>query len=184
MIAVSEQAEAGVDNRPADDLERQVRAELDNAVDSHRRGSKVYQSLRDLNEVIREVNRDLRDKGQYDLYIAYPFVEGRLPGEDFDIRCPLALFPVILEKDQRSVTLSRDDTRDPVYNNSLITAFMKFNGRSTSLPHNVIEDPRAALRATAELCGLPAHEKPLPPLGDDRNCAEPYREVMAAALRD
>lgn len=48
----------------------------------------------------------------------------------------------------------------------------------------VIEDPRAALRATAELCGLPAHEKPLPPLGDDRNCAEPYREVMAAALRD
>ena len=42
----------------------------------------------------------------------------------------------------------------------------------------------SALRATAELCGLPAHEKPLPPLGDDRNCAEPYREVMAAALRD
>jgi anti-sigma regulatory factor (Ser/Thr protein kinase) len=45
-------AEVGADSRPADDLERQVRAELDNAVDSHRRGSKVYQSLRDLNEVI------------------------------------------------------------------------------------------------------------------------------------
>lgn len=107
------------------------------------KGGDDVKRYRDLNEVIREVNRDLRDKGQYDLYIAYPFVEGRLPGEDFDIRCPLALFPVILEKDQRSVTLSRDDTRDPVYNNSLITAFMKFNGRSTSLPHNVIEDPRA-----------------------------------------
>ncbi len=107
------------------------------------RGGDDVRRYKHLIQVNREVNRDLREKGQYDLYIAYPFVEGRLQSEDFDIRCPLALFPVTIEKDQRSVTLVADPARDPVYNNSLITAFMKYGGRTTSLPHNTIEDPRA-----------------------------------------
>ncbi|MDR2698392.1 MAG: HRDC domain-containing protein, partial [Candidatus Methanoplasma sp.] len=96
--------------------------------------------FKSLNELIREVNRDMRDKGQYDLYIGYPFVEGRLPGEDFDIRAPLAMFPVILEKDAKSVTIKIDDSRDTVYNNSLLLAFIKFSGKNRPLPHNVIED--------------------------------------------
>jgi Sulfotransferase family len=58
------------------------------------------------------------------------------------------------------------------------------------LPHHVrvihyedmIADPAAALRTVAELCGLPMTDKPLPTVGDDRHCAEPYREFMAAAL--
>ncbi|MDR3283131.1 MAG: HRDC domain-containing protein [Candidatus Methanoplasma sp.] len=96
---------------------------------------------RHLNEIIREVNRDLRDKGQYDLYIAYPFVEGRLPGnEDFDVRAPLALFPVTLEKDAKSVVLKLDDSRDAVYNSSLVLAFIKFGGKNRPLPNNVIDD--------------------------------------------
>ncbi|MDD4668735.1 MAG: HRDC domain-containing protein, partial [Candidatus Methanomethylophilus sp.] len=36
--------------------------------------TKAYKRLSD---IIREVNRDQREKGTYDLYIAYPFVEGR-----------------------------------------------------------------------------------------------------------
>ena len=96
-----------------------------------------------LTEIIREVNRDMRDKGQYDLYIAYPFVEGRLPGEDFDVRAPLALFPVILEKDSKSITLKLDDSRDAVYNNALILAFFKFGGKrmkGSSDKGSVIDD--------------------------------------------
>ena len=96
--------------------------------------------FKSLNELIREVNRDVRDKGQYDLYIGYPFVEGRLPGEDFDIRAPLALFPVILDKDAKSVSVRLDDSRDLVYNNALILAFLKFSGKNRPLPYNVIED--------------------------------------------
>ena len=96
--------------------------------------------FKNLNELIREVNRDMRDKGQYDLYIGYPFVEGRLPGEDFDIRAPLAMFPVILDKDAKSVSVRIDDSRDVVYNNSLLLAFIKFSGKNRPLPHNVIED--------------------------------------------
>lgn len=93
-----------------------------------------------LNELNRELNRNLRDKGQYDLYIGYPFVEGKLPGEDFDVRAPLALFPVIMEKDSRSVTLKTDESRDIVYNSSLILAFFKFSGRNRPMPNCVAED--------------------------------------------
>ncbi|MDR0309659.1 MAG: HRDC domain-containing protein, partial [Candidatus Methanoplasma sp.] len=96
--------------------------------------------FKSLNELIREVSRDLRDKGQYDLFIGYPFIEGRLPGEDFDIRAPLALFPVILDKDAKSVSVRLDDSRDAVYNNSLLLAFIKFSGKNRPLPNNVIED--------------------------------------------
>jgi tetratricopeptide (TPR) repeat protein len=47
---------------------------------------------------------------------------------------------------------------------------------------DMIADPRSALGAIADLCELPMPEGPLPELGDDRGCAAPYREVMAAAL--
>ena len=47
---------------------------------------------------------------------------------------------------------------------------------------DMVEDPAGALRVAAELCGLPMTDKPLPALGDDRGCAAPYREFIAAAL--
>ena len=46
----------------------------------------------------------------------------------------------------------------------------------------MIADPAGALRVAADLCGLPMRDGPLPALGDDRGCAEPYRQFMAAAL--
>jgi tetratricopeptide (TPR) repeat protein len=48
---------------------------------------------------------------------------------------------------------------------------------------DMIADPAAALRVAADLCGLPMTDKPLPSIGDDRGCAEPYREFMAAASK-
>ena len=98
---------------------------------------RIYKSL---TELIREVNRDQRDKGQYDLYIGYPFVEGRLPREDFDVRAPLALFPVILDKDAKGISVRLDDSRDAIYNNALLLAFIKFTGKNKPLPYNVIEE--------------------------------------------
>jgi len=47
---------------------------------------------------------------------------------------------------------------------------------------DMVVDPAGALRMAADLCGLPMPEGPLPEVGDDRGCAEPYRELMAAAL--
>lgn len=47
---------------------------------------------------------------------------------------------------------------------------------------DIVADPRMALRTAADLCGLPMTDKPPPALGDDRNCAAPYRELMMTEL--
>ncbi len=99
--------------------------------------AKVYKHL---NEIIREVNREQREKGQYDLYIGYPFVQGKMPDGDIDVRAPLALFPVILDKDSRTITLTLDNSRDAIYNNTLILGFIKSSGQNRPLPDNVLED--------------------------------------------
>jgi hypothetical protein len=43
----------------------------------------------------------------------------------------------------------------------------------------MVADPAAALRTAAEIRGLPMSDEPLPPIGDDRGCAAPYRQFMA-----
>ena len=90
-------------------------------------------------KVIRDAEKDLRDKGQNDLYVAYPFVKGRLSGEDFDVRAPLALFPVKAVRGG-DVRLRIDPSRDPVYNSVLILAQQKFTGISKPLPDCTIDD--------------------------------------------
>lgn len=43
----------------------------------------------------------------------------------------------------------------------------------------MVADPAAALRVAADLCGLAVPEQPVPAVGDDRGCAEPYRQFLA-----
>lgn len=47
---------------------------------------------------------------------------------------------------------------------------------------DMISDPRAALAATAKLCGIAMPETDMPKVGDDRGAATPYREAMERAL--
>jgi tetratricopeptide (TPR) repeat protein len=47
---------------------------------------------------------------------------------------------------------------------------------------DIVANPAGALRVAADLCDLPMHDRPLPSPGDDRGCAEPYRQLMAAEL--
>jgi len=47
---------------------------------------------------------------------------------------------------------------------------------------DIVADPAAALRVAADLCGLPVISIPLTSIGDDRGCATPYRDWMAAEL--
>ncbi len=97
----------------------------------------VYKALVD---IMREVNRDMRETGRYDLYVAYPFVQGKMPGEDFDIRSPLALFPVRMEKDSRHVTLFIDKDRDVVFNGTLVLAYVKMSGDNRPIPDLILEE--------------------------------------------
>jgi tetratricopeptide (TPR) repeat protein len=47
---------------------------------------------------------------------------------------------------------------------------------------DMVADPAAALRVAVDLCGLPVPTAPPPAVGNDRGCAEPYRQFMAAEL--
>ena len=100
---------------------------------------KETQRFKKVVQLLREINKDLRDKGQNDLYIGYPYVIGRIPGENFDVRAPLALFPVVAEKTATCIKLSLDESRDVIYNNTLVLAYFKFNNISKPLSADVIE---------------------------------------------
>jgi hypothetical protein len=56
---------------------------------------------RRLNNIYREVSTIFEETGAYDLYLGYPFVEGKFLDET-TARCPVALFPVRLERDLRA----------------------------------------------------------------------------------
>lgn len=95
---------------------------------------------RKLTQLLREVNKDLREKGQNNLYIGYPFVIGRLTGEDFDVRAPLALFPIVADRTSTMVRMKIDEARDVIYNNTLILAHYKYNNITKPLPTDTIEN--------------------------------------------
>ena len=101
----------------------------------NRSDSKVYTRL---NQISREAVREYRERGSMDLYVAYPFVIGRL-SEDLPIRAPLALFPVLLKKTQSSVSVRYDDSRDALFNTTLLLANMKNCGRRMDVPDPTIE---------------------------------------------
>ena len=46
----------------------------------------------------------------------------------------------------------------------------------------MVADPMAALKTTAELCGMETSGAELPPIGDDRSCGEPYRDKIEEAV--
>ena len=46
--------------------------------------------------------------------------------------------------------------------------------------NEMIEDPAGTLARTAEFCGLAPPSRAMPELGDDRGCAAPYRQFIAA----
>ncbi|MEH6728871.1 MAG: sulfotransferase domain-containing protein, partial [Hyphomicrobiales bacterium] len=45
---------------------------------------------------------------------------------------------------------------------------------------DMVENPTAALKVAADLCGLKMPKNPNLSVGDDRGCAEPYRDMMSA----
>ena len=104
------------------------------------RTSPIRDRYRQLVSLIRETIRDLRDKGQNDLYIGYPFVQGCLVNGEFGVRAPLCLFPVTLDRSTANITVSPDPTRDIIFNSTLILAHDKFNSITNPLPDCTLEE--------------------------------------------
>lgn len=96
--------------------------------------------LKSILKLIRQVSKIEVETGNNELYIAYPFVQGKMEQENFDIKAPLILFPVKLTRDSNKVLLKNDFSRDILYNTNLILANNKFNGKNKVLPDNTIEN--------------------------------------------
>ncbi len=104
------------------------------------RTNPTRERYKNLVTLIRETVRDMRDKGQNDLYIGYPFVQGCLVNGEFGLRAPLCLFPVTLDRSTSNITVQPDPTRDILYNGTMILAHDKFNSLTTPLPDCVLEE--------------------------------------------
>src|SRR5262249_22282303 len=69
------------------------------------------------------------------------------------------------------------------YNEMIDLMTGKFSGIVRIIHYeDMVDDPAAALRTAAELCGLPMTTAALPEVGDDCGCATPYLPLMAAEL--
>lgn len=83
---------------------------------------------RSLNKIYREVATIYEETGAYDLFLGYPFVEGKFLDGTI-VRCPLLLFPVRLERDfQKSPRwkLTVSDEEDVAFNRTFFLAYEKF----------------------------------------------------------
>lgn len=102
-------------------------------------GGKEAEAHKPLITLMREGNKDIRERGQNDMFVGYPFVEGIAPDNEFLIKAPVMLFPVVLYRNNAKIMLKSDDTRDVLYNNSLILAYQKFNNINKPLPSDICE---------------------------------------------
>ena len=100
---------------------------LTNRKDSSEASEKYY---RQLTLLYREIQRDLKETGSYNVYLAYPYVQGRFPKDGFEIKAPLMFFPVVLIRKGMDFYLKFDQDRDVLLNRDLLLAHHKFNGVS------------------------------------------------------
>lgn len=89
--------------------------------------------------LLRTINREINEKGINNLYVAYPFVKGCLKDTSFKIRCPLALFPVRAERSGKKIAIFYDETRDVLFNRTLILAQYKAERQEKNLPDTAFE---------------------------------------------
>ena len=91
-------------------------------------------------KLIRQVNKIETESGNNELYIAYPFVQGKMEQENFNVKAPLLFFPVKIDRTSENVVLKNDFSRDILYNTNLVLANNKFNGKNEVLPDNAIDE--------------------------------------------
>lgn len=80
---------------------------------------------RHITTLYRETNKDEKETGSYDFYIAYPYVEGVFKKDNFAIRAPLLYFPVKLTRNKHEFSITKDKAKDIIYNRDLLLATSK-----------------------------------------------------------
>ncbi len=112
---------------------RKRRLEIDEKYDmlqseEVRRINETYETLLMMSNNMNYLNRETlaieKETGKYELYIGYPFVEGRFKDGGF-VRAPFFLFPVELEMKNNKWYLRNNPSRDPMVNKVLLFAAAK-----------------------------------------------------------
>lgn len=81
----------------------------------------------------RETNMSEKETGSYDLYIAYPYVEGVFKQDNFAIKAPLLYFPVKLSRNKREYTIKKDKDKDIIINRDLLLVTSKLEKNDVAL---------------------------------------------------
>lgn len=90
----------------------------------------------DLKYLKREVEEIQKETGKYDLYVGFPYVFGKISA-DIPVKAPLLLFPVAINVDKDTVTLTHIENQPVIINKSFILAYCKEHGIKTD---NVITE--------------------------------------------
>lgn len=97
----------------------------------------IPQVFSQLSYLYREINAIEKETGRYELYVGYPFVEGRFKDGTF-VKAPLLLFPVRLLKEKETWFLDNIEEQYILINKVFLMAFEKYN--NTTLKQDLITE--------------------------------------------
>ena len=87
---------------------------------------KVIRYANELNYLIREIQSVEKETGKYELFLGYPFVEGRF-NDGTPVRGPLLLIPVTALKKNNEWYLANIKEQDILINKVLVYGYAKYN---------------------------------------------------------
>lgn len=80
-----------------------------------------------LSYLLREINATEKETGSYELYVGYPFIEGRFIDDNF-VRAPLVLFPVKVYRRSNSWLMEISKEDEVIVNKVFLYAYAKCYG--------------------------------------------------------
>ena len=93
------------------------------------RDQHVNKASKDLNRIIHQVQLTEEETGEKSLYLAYPFVEGKLLNDQV-VRCPLIFFPIKLTKEHGCWMIQKDQEDQAVFNKTFLLAYERAYGKA------------------------------------------------------
>lgn len=89
-----------------------------------------YEKVNELSKRLRRIARTEKfieqERGSEDLYVGYPFVQGKLL-EGTVVRCPLLFFPVTLKLEKQKWVIVKRENEPVSFNRSFLLAYSFFN---------------------------------------------------------
>ena len=107
--------------------------------------------LKKYKALIRELNKEEKETGQNNAYIAYPYVIGKMQGDDFHVKAPLLLIPVKLYLDGMSIYINKEQEKDILWNSHFVLSHYKFLNKPFELKDNIYDYDEIKIE---ELIGL------------------------------